>query len=88
MKFEWDEAKSEACFRERGFDFEYAAKAFFDPNRIVWADKRYSYGEDRYQLLGQIENRLFAVVYSFQEKFFGVILHMLVLSHHKSRRGA
>jgi PIN domain nuclease of toxin-antitoxin system len=26
--------------------------------------------------------------YSFQEKFFGVILHMLVLSHHKSRRGA
>jgi hypothetical protein len=27
-------------------------------------------------------------IYSFQEKFFGVILHMLVLSHHKSRRGA
>jgi uncharacterized DUF497 family protein len=23
MKFEWDKAKSEACFRERGFDFEY-----------------------------------------------------------------
>lgn len=29
MNFEWDEAKSDACFRERGFDFAYAARAFF-----------------------------------------------------------
>jgi hypothetical protein len=51
MQFEWDEAKSEACFQERGFDFAYAAKAFFDPNRLIWADDRYSYGEDRYGLI-------------------------------------
>ena len=47
MNFEWDEAKSEACFRERGFDFAYAA--------------RRSYGEERYQLMGKIEWRLFVV---------------------------
>jgi hypothetical protein len=36
-----------------------------------------------------ILNNLFnSCIYSFQEKFFGVILHMLVLSHHKNRRGA
>ena len=29
MNFEWDEANSDACFRERGFDFAYAARAFF-----------------------------------------------------------
>jgi hypothetical protein len=73
MKFEWDEAKSEACFRERGFDFEYAVKAFFDPNRLVWADKRYSYGEDRYQLLGQIENRLCVVVYTPRREALRII---------------
>ena len=73
MKFEWDEAKSEACFRERGFDFEYAAKAFFDPKRLVWADKRYSYGKDRYQLLGQIENRLFVVVYTPRREALRII---------------
>lgn len=56
--FEWDEAKSEACFAERGFDFAYAARAFFDPDRLVMADTRYSYGEDRYQLIGKIERRL------------------------------
>jgi hypothetical protein len=52
MNFEWDEAKSETCFQERGFDFAYAARAFFDPDRIIQADTRHSYGEERYQLMG------------------------------------
>lgn len=64
MNFEWDEAKSEACFQERGFDFAYAARAFFDPDRLVHADARHSYGEERYQLTGKIEQRLFVVVYT------------------------
>lgn len=55
MNFEWDEAKSEACFCERGFDFAYAARAFFDPNRVIQMDARHSYGEERYQLVGMIE---------------------------------
>lgn len=50
MKFEWDKAKSEACFQERGFDFAYAVFAFSDPNRMIREDKRHSYGEVRYQL--------------------------------------
>lgn len=64
MKFEWDEAKSETCFILRGFDFAYAAQAFFDPHRIVHADTRFSYGEDRYQLMGMIQQRLFVVIYT------------------------
>lgn len=38
MNFEWDEAKSETCFLPRGFDFAYAARAFFDPARLVQAE--------------------------------------------------
>lgn len=64
MQFEWDEAKSEACFRNRGFDFAYAVFAFADPDRMVRQDSRYSYGEDRYQLIGRIEGRLFVLVYT------------------------
>ena len=30
MHFEWDEAKSEACFAQRGFDFAYVLQAFLD----------------------------------------------------------
>ena len=64
MDFEWDEAKSEECYTQHGFDFAYAARAFFDPNRIVHADTRHSYGEERYQLIGMIEKRLFIVIYT------------------------
>ncbi len=64
MNFEWDEAKSETCFRERGFDFAYAAQAFFDPNRLVQMDTRHSYGEPRYQLTGMIAHRLFVAIYT------------------------
>ena len=64
MQFEWDDAKSNACFQERGFDFAYAASAFADPNRIVWQDTRRVYGETRYQLIGRIENRVFVLVYT------------------------
>jgi uncharacterized DUF497 family protein len=64
MNFEWDEKKSEACFQQRGFDFAYSAHAFFDPNRLVFEDDRLNYGETRYQLMGEIEGRLFVVVYT------------------------
>lgn len=34
MNFEWDESKSEGCFTQRGFDFAYSARAFFDPTGL------------------------------------------------------
>ena len=64
MNFEWDEDKSNACFRTRGFDFAYAAFAFADPDRIVRQDNRFSYGEVRYELIGRIEGRLFVLIYT------------------------
>ncbi len=62
--FQWDQAKSDACLYERGFDFSYAIKAFFDPRRIIRADERYNYGKDRYQLMSRIGSRLFIVTYA------------------------
>ena len=73
MNFEWDEDKSEACFQERGFDFSYAARAFFDPGRLVQTDTRYNYGEDRFQLMGKIESRLFVVVYTPRHEAIRII---------------
>ena len=64
LEFEWDDAKSDACFAERGFDFAYAVQVFLDPDRLVEADNRFDYGEARYRVLGQIEGRLFLVVYT------------------------
>ena len=66
MKFEWDDAKSDACLAQRGFDFAYVIRAFLDRGRIVDQDRRWNYGEDRYRLLGAIEGRLFVVIYTMR----------------------
>jgi len=73
MKFEWDELKSDACFLDRGFDFAFAAHAFFDPNRFIREDTRYSYGEIRYQLMGSIDGRLFVVIYTLRHDVMRII---------------
>lgn len=73
MNFEWDDAKSNMCFAQRGFDFAYAARAFFDPYRLIQADARYSYGEERYQLMGTIELRLFVVFYTLRHDAIRII---------------
>lgn len=73
MEFEWDEAKSDACFTTRGFDFAYALRAFLDPDRVIRKDTRWDYGEDRYQLLGVIDERLFFVTYTLRGEFIRII---------------
>lgn len=64
IRFEWDDAKSHACFVERGFDFAYVLQAFFDSDRLVLKDTRWDYGKDRFQLLSSIDQRVFMVVYT------------------------
>ena len=66
MNFEWDENKSDLCFAQRGFDFGYVIRAFIDQNRVIKKDTRWDYGEERYQLLGSIEQRLFFVAYTLR----------------------
>ena len=73
MEFEWDQTKSEKCFTERGFDFAYAAHAFFDSNRIAQKDSRYDYGETRYQLISKIEGRVFVVIYTLRNNVIRII---------------
>ncbi|MDR9468444.1 BrnT family toxin [Marinospirillum sp.] len=73
MEFEWDEAKSDTCFTERGFDFGYVLRSFFDPERRIREDRRFDYSETRYQMLGQIEGRVFCVVYTIRQQRIRII---------------
>ena len=73
MEFEWDETKSDDCFRLRGFDFAYASGAFRDENRSVGHDRRWDYGEDRYRLLGAFEGRVFVLVYTMRGSAIRII---------------
>ena len=73
MEFEWDDAKSDACFADRGFDFAYVAHAFLDEDRIVGVDRRWDYGEERYRLLGAGEGRVFVVIYTMRGSTIRII---------------
>lgn len=63
----------DTSYRTRGFDFAYAARAFFDPDRIIKIDNRHCYSEDRYQLMGLIEQRLFVLVYTPRQTAMRII---------------
>lgn len=73
MQFEWDAAKSEACFAQRGFDFAYALQMFLDQNRLVSKDSRWDYGEERYRMLGLIGPRVFCVTYTLRGSVIRII---------------
>ncbi len=62
--FEWDDAKGVQNLANHGVSFEAARRAFDDPFAVAREDRRQNYGEDRYVLLGMVEERLLAVAYT------------------------
>ena len=72
-EFEWDESKSNACFEARGFDFAYALHVFLDTHHLARKDHRWDYGEDRFQILGSIDGRVYLVVYTLRSKTVRII---------------
>lgn len=73
MNFEWDEAKSEACFEQRGFDFPHVARVFLDDRRVARSDVRFEYGEERFQLLGAVDGRVYQVAYTMRGQAIRII---------------
>ncbi len=63
MTFTWDPHKSAANLRERGFDFEFAARAF-EGFTLEGADRRREYGERRVVAVGVVEGIHLTVVYT------------------------
>ena len=62
-KFEWDSEKAEINYRKHGIYFEDAALVFLDDNYIEDYDDFHSDNEDRYKIIGKVENIL-VVIYT------------------------
>jgi uncharacterized DUF497 family protein len=71
--FEWDDTKAEQNFATHGVSFEAARLAFEDPFAIVRGDHRQDYGEDRFILLGIVQERLLAVAYAMRGERMRII---------------
>ena len=63
MEFEWDDSKSAANLRLRGFGFAYAAMVFRGPT-LEQIDDRRDYGQTRVRAIGAVGNEVLAIVYT------------------------
>ena len=52
MTFEYDEEKNRRNRKKHGISFRYAARVFFDDERIELFDDGHSAGEERYDTIG------------------------------------
>jgi uncharacterized DUF497 family protein len=65
VEFDWDPAKHENTRRDRGFD--YAARIFAGPT-VEAMDRRRDYDEERIRVIGEIDGRVFVVIYTDRSK--------------------
>lgn len=63
MQISFDPDKNEANIQSRGLPFDLVAQLDWS-SAIIEEDLRYDYGERRYLVLGHIEERLHAVVFT------------------------
>ena len=70
---EWDEKKAAINKQKHGVTFEDAALVFSDRNRIERHDERHSQDEDRWQVIGMVEDVLF-VVYTDRDEAARIIM--------------
>jgi len=62
--FEWDDAKAAQNYADHGVTFETAKGVFKDPFAIERLDDREDYGEDRFVIIGMVDERVLCVTYT------------------------
>jgi uncharacterized DUF497 family protein len=66
LQFEWLFAKAASNLRDHRISFPYAARVFLDPYRQEMLDTREEYGEERWIVLGRVDEWTLVVVYTLR----------------------
>jgi uncharacterized protein len=85
MAFEWDEEKSEANYRARGFDFSFATLIFGGPT-LEREDRRRDYGEERVIAIGMADGIHLTLVYTDRRLANGEIVRRIISARKSNRR--
>ena len=64
LAFAWDAARAASNLAKHGVSFAYATRVFLDAARVDLDATRPGDGEVRSKAIGEIEGRVFAVVYT------------------------
>lgn len=73
LEFEGYDNKSQQTLQDRGFDFGLATQVFTDPTGFRESDQRLPYGEERFSFYGEIQWKLFVVIYTERQGRFRII---------------
>ncbi len=88
MIFEWDEAKNLSNQKKHGLRFEDARYVFADPLAFIRSDPG-SHGEDRWQIIGKINDIvLVVVVFAIRDEeaeVYRIISARRVTAHERKR---
>jgi uncharacterized DUF497 family protein len=71
--FVWDDDKAAGNWRDHGVSFEMARDAFSDPFAVEWVDAEQHPHEERYAMIGMVENRLLFVAYTMRGERIRII---------------
>lgn len=71
--FEWADAKARDNLAKHGVSFEAASRVFLDPFAIERVDDRYEYGEERFVIVGMVEERLLFVAFTVRAELIRII---------------
>jgi uncharacterized protein len=64
--FEWDSAKADSNLRDHRITFPFASRVFLDPFRQQQLDTREEYGEERWIVIGRVDEWILMVVYTLR----------------------
>lgn len=68
MRFEWNSTKSDVNKKKHGVSFDEAIEVFADPNAVEVYDENHSEEEDRYKVIGMLQNRVIVISLIFTER--------------------
>jgi uncharacterized DUF497 family protein len=85
MDLEWDEEKSEANYRARGFDFSFATLIFGGPT-LEKEDRRRDYGEERVIAVGVADGIPLTLVYTDRKLTNGETVRRIISARKSNRR--
>ena len=86
VRYEWDKGKAADNILKHGVDFMDAIEALEDLNRLEEIDTRFSYDEERIQVIGMARGRLLFAVATFRgERIWRIISARKATKHEQDR---
>lgn len=73
LRFEWDKSKAKDNYSKHGVSFALAKGLFKDPFAIEFLDDRHDYGEERFVIIGMVDDHLLFVVYTERKEAIRII---------------